>query len=197
MTAESGDVLPVHAFDYQGNHPPGNTKTSGQGCIGLAVGVTTANFHHLCTGELGFMVSLSNERASLGDHIGSIVSCRAKKHVIGIDAGRIIASVTHEQVGADWTAKKLPCEAMRLGCFPVGDSEVPISTSRSAAFPCPAVTGFVYLSPKTGFDFFGDTDMLACSGAVLSSSFHPAFMCAEFLGTDETFQSHHLRQIVP
>lgn len=67
----------------------------------------------LFLGQLGLPVCDTTRRTALRCHIPQVVGCRAKEHVVRIDAGPNVAFVADEKTVSDGAVLVFPREAMR------------------------------------------------------------------------------------
>lgn len=119
-------------------------------------------------------------------HVRVVVGARAKEHVIGVYAARIVAAVTQAHTGWDGAVRKLPSVTMRPDDCSRSRSELTVSLGRSRFRPVPTRVSLFDVTPKTRNRVGGSVDAGHVAGvrtvpARGSSPRLPASL-AEFVG---------------
>lgn len=149
-----GDMLPTSFFDNIANGMTGNAKSFGQNSlVCFALCVATTNFNYLSFRELGMDRLFATGLALLGALVLIVVVLCAKKQMIGVNAGRIVAAMTNKHGIRDRAAMKFVRKSVSAFGYIRDESKYAISSGARRAFPYPTAIGIrsVYLFPESVF----------------------------------------------
>lgn len=145
-----GQMFPGQAKKHASHADATNTVLSGKGRhAGVALGEALTNFNHLLFGEFGNGVFGSDRVAFLSYLVGYIIGVCSQEQVVGILAGRMIATMQNMKPIGDWAVCQFPRNTVGRNNLVI-DPNLSVSLAAFVSLPLPTVIGAenLYLCPE-------------------------------------------------